>query len=288
MSVSRRAFLQRSGVALLLTALPERAARALAASSPSPGGPGRFLDAHQYVTVRALSGRLVPGPPDDPAPGAIEADVVNYIDALLGAFRSSPPLIYAGGPFSDRAGAPHNDFTTFLALTPLQELSWRTMIEGSRGLREREFNGPVKGLQQLYAEGVSHLDQRSRSIAGRDFVDLPAPAQDALLADSSDSQLQDFLTLAFDHCMEGMYGAPEYGGNRDLVGWRDINFAGDVQPRGYSSSQVSNPDRDASATSPGAGRDVVLRLLTRQEIGRRLSGEPAPSLAPWRGRRGMR
>ncbi len=38
-----------------------------------------------------------------------------------------------------------------------------------------------------------------------------------------------------------MYGAPEYLGNRDTVGWRYIDFAGDVQPRGYTDEEVSQP-----------------------------------------------
>jgi hypothetical protein len=38
-----------------------------------------------------------------------------------------------------------------------------------------------------------------------------------------------------------MYGAPEYLGNRDQVGWRYIDFAGDVQPRGYTDEEVSQP-----------------------------------------------
>ena len=43
----------------------------------------------------------------------------------------------------------------------------------------------------------------------------------------------------FAHCCEGMYGAPEYGGNRDLAGWEAIGFAGDVQPRGFTDVEVS-------------------------------------------------
>jgi hypothetical protein len=40
---------------------------------------------------------------------------------------------------------------------------------------------------------------------------------------------------------EGMYGAPEYGGNRDQAGWKAIGFSGDVQPRGWTDVEVSNP-----------------------------------------------
>jgi hypothetical protein len=38
-----------------------------------------------------------------------------------------------------------------------------------------------------------------------------------------------------------MYGAPEYGGNRDGIGWAYIAYEGDVQPRGYSDDEVSQP-----------------------------------------------
>ena len=46
----------------------------------------------------------------------------------------------------------------------------------------------------------------------------------------------------FSHAIEGMYSAPEYGGNAGLVGWRDIGFPGDVQPVGYTPAQVSTSD----------------------------------------------
>jgi len=38
-----------------------------------------------------------------------------------------------------------------------------------------------------------------------------------------------------------MYAAPEYGGNRGLAGWQAVGFEGDVQPRGYTDDEVSQP-----------------------------------------------
>jgi hypothetical protein len=38
-----------------------------------------------------------------------------------------------------------------------------------------------------------------------------------------------------------MYGAPAYGGNRELTGWRTIGFEGDVAPLGYSDDEVALP-----------------------------------------------
>jgi hypothetical protein len=37
-----------------------------------------------------------------------------------------------------------------------------------------------------------------------------------------------------------MYGPPEYGGNRGLVGWEFTGWPGDVQPRGYTPAEVSS------------------------------------------------
>jgi len=184
----------------------------------------RYLDDHAYAVVEAACARLIP---TDEQPGAREAGVADYIDGLLGAFTTDPPRIWAGGPFSGRFGGDAG-FGRFVRLTPRQELAWRTRIEGSRGIPERERLGPVVGLQERYAEGIAAL--------GDDFCDVPGEEQDARLR-----QNREFRALLYEHACEGMYGAPEYGGNRDLVGWRNISFPGDVQPRGYSDAEVSGP-----------------------------------------------
>jgi hypothetical protein len=184
-----------------------------------------FLTAEEYTILTSVCSRLIPS--EDGRPGAIEAGVADYIDILLGAFAFDPPRIWGAGPYSGRHGGEAG-FDEFLPLSPFEELAWRTRIEGSLGLTEREPNGPVVGLQQRYREGLAAL--------GSGFPELPPSEQDSALHAHSE-----FATLVFEHACEGMYGAPEYGGNRDLVGWRSIDFAGDVQPRGYSDAEVSEP-----------------------------------------------
>ncbi len=93
---------------------------------------------------------------------------------------------------------------------------------------EREFNGPVVGLQERYREGLAAL--------GADFPVVAPDDQDARLRAAPD-----FCDLLYGHVCEGMYGDPEYGGNRDGRGWRAIAFAGDVQPRGWTDVEVANP-----------------------------------------------
>ena len=96
-------------------------------------------------------------PPDDAGcPGAAAAGAPVYIDTLLDAFAYDPPRIFAGGPFSGRWGGDAS-FENWMSLGRMQELAWRTRIEGSQGLAEREFNGAVVGLQQLYRDGLAVL-----------------------------------------------------------------------------------------------------------------------------------
>lgn len=181
-----------------------------------------FLSEGQRRILQAACSRLVPADED---PDAAEMGAADYIDGLLGAFLADPPRIWAGGPFSGRAGGSAS-FGSFHRLAPHDELAWRTRIEGSLGIPERERLGPVIGLQEQYTEGLAAL--------GEDFPSLPAEQQDLRLRSAGP-----FLTLLYEHVCEGLYAAPEYGGNRHLMGWRSIGYPGDVQPRGYSAEEVS-------------------------------------------------
>jgi len=183
----------------------------------------RYLDPTSYAILEAACDRLIPALDDHP--GARSLGVVEYIDGLLGAFLVDPPRIWAGGPYSGRFGGQAS-FADFMPLSRLEEVAWRTRIEGSQGIAEREFNGPVAGWQREYADGIAAL--------GADFSTRSPEEQDARL-----DAVPVFKSLLYRHACEGAYGAPEYDGNRDLAGWRAIRFPGDVQPRGYTEEEVS-------------------------------------------------
>jgi len=186
----------------------------------------RFLTDHEYGVVSAAADRLLP--PLDSHPGGAALGVADYVDNLLGAFTFDPPLIFAGGPFSGRFGGEAS-FPRVIPLSPLEELAWRTRIEGTRGLPEREFNGPTRGWQEIYRRGIAAL--------GPDFCDVDGEEQDRRLREQ-----EEFRSLLYGHACEGAYGAPEYGGNRELMGWNVIAFEGDVQPRGYTDDEVTGRD----------------------------------------------
>lgn len=267
--IRRRAVLQAVGTFGVFALLP--AGVRGAALAPTPSGAGRWLTAHELATLRAVTGRLVPGPPDDPDPGAVEAGVAEAIDTLLAAFTLAAPPIHAGGPFSDRAGAARDDFADFVALDPVAELGWRIRIEGSKGLAEREFAGPVVGLQQIYRDGLAHLDAQARRRFGTDFLGLPAATRDLLLSDGADAELKRFVDAALANTLEFMYGPPEYGGNRDLVGWKYTGWAGEAQPRGFTDKEVSHPDAGSLCLADGRTLALIETLLAGLAAGPELS-----------------
>ena len=262
--ITRRSFVAGAGALGLLALVPEGRVRALLATAPAAGEPGRFLDAHELDTLRALADRLIPGQPEDSTPGALQAGVPAAIDLLLGAFEVTPPMIHAGGPYSGRAGGHARRLRRISwPSTPRPSSGWRIRLEGSRGLREREFAGPVTGLQEIYRSGLAYLDQLARTRHGVDFAAASAAQRDALISDTNDARLQAFLAPALANTLEAMYGPPEYGGNRGLVGWSSNGWRGDSQPQGWSTARVTGPDPlDRRSRSGRGGRDVPGRCPT--------------------------
>lgn len=221
MSISRRSFVAGVGFVPLLKYVPRSTLVAAYAQQPSSF---RFFDEHQAAVVTEATARLIPGPQDDPAeeghPGAREAGVVFYIDLFLSAFDDDPPRIFAGGPWSDRAGGDENHMADFVPLSSYETQLWR---------------GRVADLQEQYRTGIAALD----AAAGGDFTAVGAGEQDAILVlDTPDG----FRRLLFEHAIEGTYSVPEYGGNHELVGWTETSSAGDVAPRGWTGEETSESD----------------------------------------------
>ena len=214
-------------------------------SSASSGRTLRFFTADQAAVVEAATARIAPGPADDPDeaghPGAREADVTGYIDSMLGALGSlddAAPLVFAGGPWSNRHTSGPDLMAHFLPLDPVARIAWRRRLTG---------------WQQKYRQGIATLDK----LAGGDFTKASGAKQDEILVMSA---LSDFVSLLFGHTIEGLYAAPEYGGNRGLAGWKEIGFPGDIQPRGYTADEVSRSDGHDPVDNTGIVADV-LKLL---------------------------
>jgi len=231
----------------VIRAIPAAAILGASGCTAPPARPAtfQFFNSHEAAVVEAATARIAPGPADDPAeaghPGAREAGVTGYIDkmlATLGALTGPAPIIFAGGPWSNRHTSGPDLMADFIPLDPVTIIAWRKRLEGWR---------------KQYMEGIATLD----SLAGGDFTAAAPQDQDKILARQEASG---FTSLLFEHTIEGLYANPEYGGNRGLAGWTDIGFPGDIQPRGYTPDQVERSDGRDPVAATGIVADV-LKLL---------------------------
>jgi hypothetical protein len=235
--IGRRTFLAATSLLPLAALIP----RELLLRSDSDADRFRVFSAHEARVVEAATARLIPGPSDDPAeaghPGAREANVVRYIDTMLGALDDLPAHVFAGGPFSNRAGAARDDMARFIAIDEVERTAWKARIAD---------------LRRQYEAGIEVLD----AAAGGDFTQASPEQQDAILVTDPGG----FMTLLMQHSIDGMYSNPEYGGNERLVGWKEVRFPGDSQPRGYSAAQVresDGPDRLEPTPAVQAALDLI-------------------------------
>lgn len=146
-----------------------------------------FLSEEEAGTIDAIAARIIPGDADDP--GAREAGATIYVDRALGGF--------------------------------------------------------LRDLQPFYRRALLGLDALTQERHGAAFADLDAEAQDAVLADlerggrgaAGDTEVREvgwdegsllptFFEVVREHILQGTFGDPAYGGNRDLVGWRLLGFPG--------------------------------------------------------------
>lgn len=253
-SLGRREFLKAAGVILAALATPLGPIRRAYARRRRPGG---FFTREQWQTLEALVDRIIP---PDGQPGAKAMGAADYIEGLLTAFDGpGVPRIFAGGPFSNRnpfpnngpgrpgPHRPENSFRNFIPLTRLQELRWRAEIFGSESLpgvnfNDAAFGGPLRGLRDVYREGLARVNEVALAVAGARFADLPPERQDEVLdvldtpgvLERDPRREMTFLDIVIEHTLEGCFSAPEYGGNRRRRGWKLIRLKGDVQPLGYS------------------------------------------------------
>jgi gluconate 2-dehydrogenase gamma chain len=99
---------------------------------------------------------------------------------------------------------------------------------------EQQLRGRYARFLPAYQEGLRRVDESSRRLHGRRFIDLTVDTQTALLAALERNQGPDgiwpalprgsaeFFRLVADHCLQGYYGSPRHGGNRDGASWRMI------------------------------------------------------------------
>ena len=88
---------------------------------------------------------------------------------------------------------------------------------------DRQLARHYRRHQNAYRDGLDQLDSISRQHAGLAFADVPVSKQLEITI-ALEQQNRSFFELIRQHTMEGYYGSPRHGGNRDAASWRMLGL----------------------------------------------------------------
>ena len=95
---------------------------------------------------------------------------------------------------------------------------------------DRQLCGSLRHLRNSYRQGIAAVDKSSRVLYGASFVGLAEAKQVELLTlmeqgrapNEAWKQISaaEFFALLVDQTMQGFYGDPRHGGNREGASWK--------------------------------------------------------------------
>jgi gluconate 2-dehydrogenase gamma chain len=88
---------------------------------------------------------------------------------------------------------------------------------------DRQLARHYRRHRDSYRDGLAAIDNLSRKLYGHDMAALNASQQAELIEQFERDQRKTF-ELFRSHTLEGYYGAPRHGGNRDATSWKMLQL----------------------------------------------------------------
>jgi gluconate 2-dehydrogenase gamma chain len=89
---------------------------------------------------------------------------------------------------------------------------------------DRQLTRHYRRHRKAYIAGLEQANRISRERFGVELENA-SPQQQLDVVTALDSQYSQFFNLVREHTLEGYYGSPRHGGNRDAVSWRMLGLA---------------------------------------------------------------
>lgn len=167
------------------------------------------------------------------------------------AMRDGLPFV----TFTEREGA---DFDAFAARIVPTDDTPGAREAGSVYFADQALGGVLSDLLPMVRGGLAAMDERVRETFpdadGEAFADLPEARQDEIIT-AIETEDPGFFFFARTLVLIGLVGNPEYGGNRDGVGWTLLGFEDTYRyepPFGYYDRNEHGEDRVAEAAGERA------------------------------------
>ena len=105
------------------------------------------------------------------------------------------------------------------------------------------LGGAYAAQLPFYRSGLRAINRRAREMFGAGFAALSDAQQNSILSEFEAGTVPNwkkaaefFETLRY-HVLEGLFCEPQYGGNKDMTGWRLVDFPG--QQFGYADAYIN-------------------------------------------------
>ena len=99
---------------------------------------------------------------------------------------------------------------------------------------DRQLTGPYRKLRKTYRLGIAGTTATSLAMFSKPFAALTSTQQDSVLQTMDSGQAKgdqwkqvsakSFFDLVLSHTMQGFYGNPRHGGNRERLSWKMLGL----------------------------------------------------------------
>jgi gluconate 2-dehydrogenase gamma chain len=158
----------------------------------------------------------------------------------LGAALTAATVLPLALPMRARAQAQAAVAESFISFTAAEAQTVKAIVariipsdENGPGALEaradrfidRALAGALKASRPAYSTGLAAVNAAARTSKGKDFSELSAADQDAVLTSVQQTSGQ-FFNLIRTHTIQGTFSDPFYGGNANFIGWDLIGYPG--------------------------------------------------------------
>ncbi len=88
---------------------------------------------------------------------------------------------------------------------------------------DRQLTGPYRRHRKAYRQGIEVAEKLCHDRFGLELASA-SPAQQLAIAKAIEQQNPAFFALVRNHTMQGYYGSPRHGGNKDGVSYRMLRL----------------------------------------------------------------
>jgi hypothetical protein len=142
-------------------------------------------------------------------------------------------------------------------LIPKDELGPSGVEAGAQIYIDRVLAGPNAAEKQLFVEGLSAMDDFAKRTQGAIMSELSPEKRDAVLTAMDNGQAEGWqgarawFNRARRLTLEGMFGDPFYGGNKNFAGWDLIRYPGPRQAVGPEEQRMGTPPKPYRVSAYG-------------------------------------